>query len=117
MSQAHCRTSAASSLRWRCRRRRRPRWRATSNGRAQAAEVRGQERFNAEQTSLLEEAIDADLEALAPELERLVPTEVAAREKQQPKRQALPAQQPRREVRHEPASTTCACGCALRRIG
>ena len=75
------------------------------------------EAFNAEQKSLLEETIDADLEALARELEQLVPTEPAEREKQQPKRQALPANLPRREIRHEPESTTCGCGCTLVRIG
>ena len=34
-----------------------------------------------------------------------------------PKRQALPAHLPRREIRHEPESTTCACGCTIQRIG
>jgi transposase len=75
------------------------------------------EHFNAEQKSLLEEAIDADLEALQRELEQLAPEAPAEREKQTPKRQPLPANLPRREIRHEPASTTCACGCALQRIG
>ena len=75
------------------------------------------EHFNAEQKSLLEEAIDADLEALQRELEQLAPVAPAERDKQVPKRQPLPANLPRREIRHEPASTTCACGCALQRIG
>ena len=75
------------------------------------------EHFNAEQKSLLEEAIDADLEALQRELEQLAPEAPAEREKQTPKRQPLPANLPRREIRHEPASTTCECGCALQRIG
>ncbi len=34
-----------------------------------------------------------------------------------PKRQPLPAGLPRREIRHEPESTTCRCGCELKRIG
>ena len=38
-------------------------------------------------------------------------------DKQQPKRAALPANLPRREIRHEPENTTCGCGCALKRIG
>ena len=75
------------------------------------------EHFNAEQKSLLEEAIDADLEALQRELEQLAPAAPAEREKSQPKRAKLPDNLPRREIHHEPASTTCACGCQLQRIG
>jgi len=75
------------------------------------------EHFSAEQKSLLEEAIDADLEALQRELEQLVPEAPAERDKRQPKREKLPENLPRREIRHEPASTTCSCGCQLRRIG
>ncbi|WP_443082860.1 IS66 family transposase, partial [Variovorax sp. WDL1] len=75
------------------------------------------EAFNAEQKSLLEETIDADLAAMELELDKLAGTSSAGREKQQPKRQALPANLPRREIRHEPESTTCACGCTLERIG
>jgi len=75
------------------------------------------EHFSAEQKSLLEEAIDADLEALQRELEQLAPEAPAEREKRRPKREKLPENLPRREIRHEPASTTCACGCALKRIG
>lgn len=75
------------------------------------------EHFNPEQKSLLEEAIDADLEALQRELEQLAPEAPAEREKRTPKREKLPENLPRREIRHEPANTTCACGCALKRIG
>ncbi|WP_425261983.1 IS66 family transposase [Rubrivivax sp. RP6-9] len=75
------------------------------------------EHFNAEQKSLLEEAIDADLEALQRELEQLAPEAPAERNKRQPKREKLPEHLPRREIRHEPASTVCACGCAMKRIG
>jgi transposase len=75
------------------------------------------EHFSAEQKSLLEEAIDADLEALQRELEQLAPGTPEQREKQAPKREKLPANLPRREIRHEPHSTTCSCGCALKRIG
>jgi len=75
------------------------------------------ERFNAEQRSLLEETLDADLQAVAEEIERLAPTDAAPRERQQPKRQPLPANLPRREIRHEPDSTTCACGCQMKRVG
>ena len=75
------------------------------------------EAFNAEQKSLLEETIDADLAALQAELDKVVPSEQDKSERTSPKRQALPANLPRREVLHEPESTTCSCGCALKRIG
>lgn len=74
------------------------------------------EAFTGEQKSLLEEAIDEDLEALAREVEREQPAAPPA-QKQQPKREPLPAHLPRREIRHEPESTVCGCGCALKRIG
>ena len=75
------------------------------------------EAFNTEQKSLLEETIDADLAALQAELDKVRPDEQNKGEKKQPKRQALPPHLPRREVHHEPESTTCRCGCALKRIG
>lgn len=75
------------------------------------------ERFNAGQRSLLEDEIDADLAAVAKEIEQLRSPATAPQDKQQPKRQALPANLPRREIRHEPQSTTCRCGCQMKRIG
>ena len=78
------------------------------------------ERFSAEQKSLLEEAIDEDLEALAREVEKLQTTAKNPADKHTPKRQALPSDLPRRDVHHEPESTTCrtpGCGCQLKRIG
>lgn len=75
------------------------------------------EAFSAEQKSLLEETIDADLEALSRELEREQPIPAPPVHKEQPKRQPLPASLPRREILHEPQSTVCGCGCALKRIG
>jgi transposase len=57
------------------------------------------------------------LQAVAVEIERLGPAEITQRERQQPKRQPLPANLPRREVRHEPENTTCGCGCQMKRIG
>ncbi|MBT2324308.1 transposase [Variovorax paradoxus] len=65
----------------------------------------------------MDEAIDEDLEALAREVEKLVPGAKDSGEKRQPKRQALPAHLPRREVRHEPETTMCSCGCELKRVG
>lgn len=65
------------------------------------------EAFNAEQKSLIEETLDADLAALAEEIERLEPKRQSPEGKQQPRRQVLPAHLPRREIRHEPETTTC----------
>ena len=75
------------------------------------------EAYSAEQRSLIEETLDADLAALAAEIEALEPDKKAAEDKRQPKRQALPANLPRREIRHEPEDTTCGCGQAMQRIG
>jgi transposase len=73
--------------------------------------------FNAVQRSLLEETIDADLADLATRLTQARPSAPAPTEKQTPKRAPLPAGLPRREIRHEPQSSTCRCGCELKRIG
>jgi hypothetical protein len=75
------------------------------------------ERYNAEQRSLLEETLDADLQAVNDEIEQLSPAENPPGAKLTPKRAPLPAGLPRVEIRHEPDTTTCACGCQLRRIG
>lgn len=74
------------------------------------------EQLHGMQRSLLEETLDADLEAIAAELAALKsPAQVQVRD--QPKRSPLPAHLPRVDVRHEPERTVCACGCALKRIG
>lgn len=73
--------------------------------------------FHSGQKSLLEETIDTDLEALSQEIERLAPPSAEEREKRQPKRAPLPAYLPRRDIRHAPQSTTCCCGCQMKRIG
>lgn len=75
------------------------------------------EQLTGEQKTLFEETLDADLEAIGLELEALRSHQEKATPKAQPKRSPLPANLPRREVRHEPDSTLCACGCAMRRIG
>ena len=77
------------------------------------------ERHNAQQRSLLEEEIDSDLAAVAQEIEQLQspPPSSPPTDRQQPKRNPLPDHLPRREIRHEPESTTCACGCQMKRIG
>jgi transposase len=79
---------------------------------------RSSELLNASQISLLDETMDADIAAIEEELKELTPaakTEVAPR--QQPKRAALPAGLPRVDIHHEPDTTTCGCGCQLKRIG
>ncbi len=79
---------------------------------------RSREQLDAGQTSLLDETIDADIAAIEQELENLAPAAKADTEaRKQPKRTALPAELPRVELRHEPDSTTCNCGCQLKRIG
>jgi transposase len=68
------------------------------------------------QRSLLDECIDADLEAIALELETLQ-DKAPSKPKAKPRRVALPASLPRRDVPHEPEHRQCSCGCSLERIG
>ena len=77
------------------------------------------ERFNPEQKSLLEDEIEADLAAVATEIDALQEAQAPAKveEKKVPKRAPLPANLPRREIRHEPKSTLCPCGCQMKRVG
>ncbi len=76
------------------------------------------ERFNPEQKSLLEDEIEADLAAVASEIDALQQEPTATpQEKKQPKRLRLPANLPRHEIHHEPESSTCRCGCQMKRIG
>lgn len=79
---------------------------------------RSREQLGAGQASLLDETIDADIAAIEQELQDLAPPANTAKEpRQQPKRAALPPELPRIELHHEPDSTTCTCGCQLKRIG
>jgi transposase len=76
--------------------------------------------LSAEQRSLLEDALDADLAEVSGEINRASSDKGKAkdgRDKRQPKRAPLPPHLPRREVRHEPENTTCSCGCQMKRIG
>lgn len=68
------------------------------------------------QISLLDEVVDADIAAIEAELEQLKTTPAPA-VKRQPKRAPLPPELPRTEIRHEPDSAHCTCGCQLKRIG
>jgi transposase len=76
---------------------------------------RHSEELDAVQRSLLDESIDADLQAIELEIEEL--REKPSSPKSKPRRVALPASFPRREIRHEPEETHCSCGCTLERIG
>jgi transposase len=75
------------------------------------------EAYSAEQKSLLDETLDSDLAAVAAEIEGTQTAAKATGEKQAPKREKLPANLPRREIRHEPENTTCGCGTPMQRIG
>ena len=75
------------------------------------------ERYSAEQRSLLDETLDADLQAVSEEIAQNASPAATPPGKHQPKRQPLPANLPRREIRHEPETTTCGCGCQMKRIG
>jgi hypothetical protein len=77
---------------------------------------RHSEQLDPVQRSLLDESIDADIEAISLELEALI-EKPATEPKSKPRRVALPASFPRREIRHEPEHTECSCGCSLERIG
>jgi transposase len=74
------------------------------------------ERHSLEQRNLLEDELDSDLAAVEQETLQLHAAQPVV-QAQEPKRTPLPANLPRCEVRHEPASTTCQCGCQLKRIG
>jgi hypothetical protein len=76
------------------------------------------ERFSAEQRSLLDETLDEDLQAVSDEIEAFSASDAPTpRAKEQPKRQPLSANLPRVDICHEPDSTTCSCGCQMKRIG
>ncbi|EZI42351.1 IS66 family transposase zinc-finger binding domain-containing protein, partial [Acinetobacter baumannii] len=70
---------------------------------------------------LWDEAVEEDIAAVDLELERLNAdkTNAAAQKApvNKPKRRLLPDHLHTLRIEHEPASTQCACGCTLRRIG
>jgi hypothetical protein len=74
------------------------------------------ERLSAEQIKLFEETCAADIAAIEKEIEKLGPP-AQDPEKRQPKRTPIPPHLPRTDIHHEPESTTCRCGCTLKRIG
>ncbi len=76
------------------------------------------EQLDAEQRALFDEAVDADLAAAEAQLQELLgKKKPPATPGAVPRRTALPANLPRVDRHHEPETTTCACGCTLKRIG
>jgi len=79
------------------------------------------EHLTAKQTHLWDEAVEEDIAAVDLELERLNAgkTDASAQKAtaNKPKRRPLPDHLSNLRIEHEPASTQCACGCTLRRIG
>jgi transposase len=76
------------------------------------------EQLDAEQRALFDEAIDADIAATEERLRELLDKKkLPVQPGERPKRAALPPNLPRVDRHHEPKNTTCACGCALKRIG
>ncbi|MAZ10989.1 MAG: IS66 family transposase [Sutterellaceae bacterium] len=77
------------------------------------------ESLTAEQRHLFDETLDGDTAQIEqeeldklPEQDKVIVTKAL-----QPKRKPLPPELPRTEIRHEPDSTLCKCGCQLKRIG
>ena len=75
------------------------------------------EQLNAQQKALFDESVDADIAALEAELETLKTPPPVDKKQAHPKRTPLPQDLPHIEINHEPACTTCVCGCALQRVG
>ena len=80
---------------------------------------RSSEQLSAEQRALFDEAVDGDIAAIDEQLTALQATlpPKSEGEKKTPKRSSLPDRLPRRDVHHEPESTDCGCGQAMKRIG
>jgi hypothetical protein len=75
------------------------------------------EQISPDQSILLDDLLNTDLDAIDAELSALQPEPATGKIRQQPKRAPLPPQFPRTVIRHEPENTQCACGCQLQRIG
>lgn len=81
---------------------------------------RRSEQLNAAQASLLDETMDADMAAIEEEVQALQGA-LALQQRPAPtpgpRRMKLPPHLPRTEIHHEPISTSCRCGCELKRMG
>lgn len=71
------------------------------------------EQISPAQSSLLDDLLDTDVEAIEAELKQLLPAAPQSEPRQSPKRAPLPPQFPRAVIRHEPENTLCTCGCQL----
>ena len=83
---------------------------------------RSREGLNADQLSLLDETIDADIAGIEMELDELGKDSVHTkpRSPRKPRRLPLPPELPRTDIHHEPESTLCAnpgCAAPMQRIG
>lgn len=80
---------------------------------------RSSEQLSAQQRALFDEAVDEDIAAIDEQLAALHEEQSPSSkgEKNAPKRSPLPERLPRRDVHHEPESTTCGCGQAMKRVG
>lgn len=77
---------------------------------------RQSEQLSAEQIRLFDETCAADIAEIEDELARTA-SPTPGSEKRQPKRAPIPPHLPRTDIHHEPDTTTCRCGCQLKRIG
>jgi transposase len=76
--------------------------------------------LSAEQQSLLQETLDADIAQAQSEIEQITlksQDHKRSQDKPGPRREPLPAHLPRRDVHHEPLNTACSCGCQMKRFG
>lgn len=75
------------------------------------------EQLGSAQLSLLEETVAEDIAAIEQELEQLRETPRTQAQPATARRQPLPPELPRVEIRHEPEAPQCGCGQPLERIG
>jgi transposase len=76
--------------------------------------------LSAEQQSLLQDTLDADIAHAQGEIEQIAlkcQDHKNNQDKPGPRREPLPAHLPRRDVHHEPLNTACSCGCQMKRFG
>lgn len=74
------------------------------------------EQFTGSQALLFDETVEEDLVAIELELEQLQAPAAPKAPRKTPRREVLPPELPRTVIYHEPESTTCGCGCQLKRI-
>src|SRR5690606_19171259 len=75
------------------------------------------EQFAGQQGKLLLEDVDIDMASIEVELAQLDPAPTPDPERHVPRRATLPTNLPRIDIRHEPDSTICQCGCQMVHLG